>query len=255
MGLLDFLKRKHSSSEVPPVKSMMQRFRACNPDLYKVYRDFYEEEWDFDGPLYGFMEWDTVGLDYGPPVYQPELEFPFEGLCFWELMEDEEEAARLQEGTYKGCIPIANLGCNATWVLVTTGAHAGEVWLDTEMGITPVREHFDLAALKEAYRTEGPEFWYEALKEWVYEDENYFTSHAIVKNVRLQEEEDRRDLALGGTTCLCLSCMKYMQDIAVKWGEDICVADPRGVHIFGSTGESQFYTEEELREQGYNVGD
>ena len=128
MKFLDFL----------GIKKMTTASKAV--EIIQMYCNFYEENKNLPISFYGLIPFGEKGssrMHERPYTETTSIDFPFEEACIWEDWEDEEKIEKVIDIVEYGNITIAKEGCETYWLLITAGKHRGEVWLLTEMGLTP----------------------------------------------------------------------------------------------------------------------
>lgn len=120
--------------------------------LIEEYQVFFKNNNNSGLSFYGLIPMEVRGASmiYDRPYTETlQVEFDFDDTCIWEDIEDDETVAKIIERVQFGNITIAKEGCGTYWILIVNGPKAGEVWLLTEFGVTPVKERLTLTEWKE----------------------------------------------------------------------------------------------------------
>jgi len=234
MGILDFFKKKNAEGNV---LLSAGNFSAATVEVYKT---FYDENKDLGKLVYGLIPFGDKSAY--PGYYRKDFEknvtcdFQFDKACVWEEIEDEKLADTMWNKAVYGNIPVAELGCGSYFVLISSGKHAGEIWLLTEMGITPIRENFGLNEFLTTLKEEQSNFWYPAVKDWGPFEYAFFASHAIPQNITYCEQNDIEVKPLGVLSNLCESCTEFVRATAMRRNQNIVITDSGATRVFFADG-------------------
>ncbi|MBC9932763.1 hypothetical protein [Chitinophaga qingshengii] len=217
--------------------SLFDIFKKNNPVSYQEiitqYQEFFEANKSLPLGYYGLIPYgeDTKSPFHVAPYDRAlPVDFPFEAAFVWDELNDEQLIEEKMGVVQCGSIPIAREGCGIYWILITTGKHAGEVWLVTESGLTPIQEKMDLQTWKENQLKSNNTFWYPAVANWGPIQNAFFLTHAA-KQMAAREVE-----VFGVSSSMCQSCLDYLSKCAVKYQKEYFVTDPEGTRIFGTDG-------------------
>jgi hypothetical protein len=158
--------------------------------LIEGYADFYGRHKDERLCLYGLLPLADKGQSpYFEKPYGETLRynFPFESACVWEDIRNKKRAAEAGDKVQYGTVTIGSEGCGIYWIYIICGQHAGEVWLQTEQGTTPVADHMTLETWHGKMLEQGALFWHPALSTWGREKDDFFYGHAVLKGVAAKQ--------------------------------------------------------------------
>lgn len=227
MGLFTSLIKK----EAYPLQKLNEaEFKAADSIIAK-YKTFYQKYNEEYLCLYGLTKPEEMT---SPFHTQPEADkrfafaFPFQTACVFEDIKNlKQKEDAISKAAY-GNIPIASEGCNIFWILVVSGTHAGEVWMLTDYGITPVGEKMTLDRWYKAMTGPDPGFWYDLLELWGPEKNAFFLNHAAVKMADISEN------VFAVSAPLCLTCQNLLGKTALHEDTYFVVTDPVYTYLFGT---------------------
>lgn len=223
MGFMDFFKKKEEL--VSPMRAEDEKTLLA---LIDCYQKFYGENKDEKLSFYGLMEYGTRGPEaiytrlYSETTRTP---FPFNEACVWEEM-PEGQKNELWQKAQCGTIAIASEGCGIYWLLIVNGSCAGQVWLYTESGVTPVAPNLTLSAWRDKCLESGNSFWREVVARWGDEENDFFYGHVSPKMI------DREQFAFAVSSPLCCVCHNMMLNYAKQNDQEIVITDPAGTKVF-----------------------
>ncbi|MGI6153977.1 MAG: hypothetical protein ACOYJB_09145 [Christensenellaceae bacterium] len=186
------------------------------------YQNFYSTNRNEKISFYGLIEYNEHGPEaiYDIPYSETiHVDFPFESECVWEEW-PEQQVEEMRQKVQYGTIAIASEGCNIYWLLVVNGAHAGNVWLYTESGVTPVAPNMNLAVWKSRCLESGNTFWRDAVKNWGEEENDFFYGHVAAKMVNQEQ------FSFAVSSPMCRICYNMMLNFAKNTGQAIVITDP-----------------------------
>lgn len=226
MVKLDKNNRGHTMEQINIL--CMEIDNPTTKTLLHEYEEFYKKNIDVGIAFYGLLELDEYGpsaiydLPYRETIKTP---FPFDKECEWQHL-PENEIDELRSKIQLGTIAIGSEGCNMYWILVVNGACAGQVWLTSECGVTPVNDGMSLAVWKELRTNQGVAFLRDALKHWGDEEYEFFYSHAPIAML------DHDEVTFATSTPVCCMCYNLLMNYAKSTQATIVVSDPNGTKVF-----------------------
>jgi hypothetical protein len=219
------------------IRAFESRFGVVLPDEY---RQFLIRQGDggATGPRYGLLPLGTVPShwsavhDYCKRLRRP---FPLDAAWVWE---DEPPAPGLQRrvnATDNGVLLVGEDGCGARWVLVVSGARAGEVWLTTGEGATPTGLTFKPWLAR--FAQDGDAWWASLVKAWGPSPNIWFAAHAAKQMyVHQLEENGSPPPAFAQSSPLCFDCVEFFGRACAYHHSPLAVATPGLLWKFSKNG-------------------
>lgn len=227
MGLLDRFKKqgtyplkKLNEAEIKNVDIIVERYKA-----------FYQKHCGEYFCWHGLIAPDSLTSPFHKnPAAEKRLAFafPFDKACVFEDIDNVKQREDIIDKAAYGNIPIADEGCNMFWILIVAGPFAGEVWMLTDCGITPVGYKMTLDKWYKDLTGPNPAFWYDPLSSWGKEKDEFFLGHCAVKMADISEN------VFAVSAPLCLTCQNFLGKIALTEETYFVVTDPAHTFVFGT---------------------
>lgn len=212
----------HKRSELP------MEFPVSPASVLEEFREFYQANKAYKLSYYGLMKFSGHGpvsiYDY-PYAETLQIPFSYDSACLWESMPKLEMIAARQKAQY-GTIAIGSEGCGIFWLLIVHGLRAGEVWLYTESGITPIEEGLTLSRWRDRCLESDNLFWREAVSDWGGRKNAFFYSHLAIQMAHHDQ------FTFGVPQPMCRICMTAMQHHARRAFREITITDPNTTRAF-----------------------
>jgi hypothetical protein len=220
------------------IRKFEKRFKIVLPEEYRQFL-MCEGNGGACGPRYGLAPLGTVpshwskGYDYSKRLRRP---FPLSAEWVWEDEPYVPDRDRRIDSVDDGALFLGEEGCGARWVLVVSGARAGEVWLTTGEGAAP--SGYTFRPWLERFAVDGQEWWARLVQHWGPSENIWFAAHAAKQlYVSCSEKKGVPLGAFAQSSPLCTDCIKFFRLACAKACAALAISTPDQICMFSADGE------------------
>jgi hypothetical protein len=232
------------------IRKFEKRFKIVLPDEYRHFL-IREGNGGACGPRYGLLPLGTVPSHWSKVYdYSRRLRraFPLSAEWVWEDEPYAPDRDRRIKSAGDGVLFLGEDGCGARWVLVVSGARAGEVWLTTGEGATP--SGYTFRPWLERFTVEGQEWWARLVQHWGPSENIWFASHAAKQLYVSYSKEKGVPLdAFAQSSPLCFDCIKFFGLACAKARAALAISTPDLVWMFSVDGEPRAIPKDIIRDE------